>query len=309
MWDGFFSFLSEKSRDNNTQIEALKIEDDDRTAFAESEDGQWTDEACRQKNYGEHAHAHSNEWIGRGRDRDTRNPRKETLKKVRGEEGTLLHMLERNSEWQWTYATEAAMIRAGFRSCPTAMRLLCCQNVLLKIPPVLGNTCSPWSYTQQLHHQHEGGHRSSSSSLWGDEDLRLKIFATKMMSWVSFQADPKLQCSHSFSFRRVLRVIFCCFSTHKILLRQYLLFMRISIIGNLSFLLPFLQHIFRAFVNFMLVILFEFHSLFSLQNWLRRIWQHNFMDSIRDLKARITFMYWWSVKMLENCRKHEKWDM
>ncbi len=128
---------------------------------------------------------------------------------MRDEERTLLHMLERNSEWQWTYATAAAMIRAGFRSwTQTAMRLLCCQNMLLKIPPVLGNICSPWSYTQQLHDQHEGGHisSSSSSSPWGDEDLRLKIFATKMMSWVSFQADPKLQCSHSFPFRRVLRV-------------------------------------------------------------------------------------------------------
>jgi hypothetical protein len=115
--------------------------------------------------------------------------------------------LERNWERHWTYATAAAMIRAGFRSwSPTAMRLLCCQNMLLNIPPVLGNICSPWSYTQQLRDQHEGGHISSSSSLWGDEDLRLKIFATKMMSWVCFQADPKLQCSHSFSFRRVLRV-------------------------------------------------------------------------------------------------------
>jgi hypothetical protein len=59
-WFLFFSFRK-KSRDNNTQIEALKIEDDDRTAFAEREDGQRTDETCRQKIYGEHAHAHSNE--------------------------------------------------------------------------------------------------------------------------------------------------------------------------------------------------------------------------------------------------------
>jgi hypothetical protein len=157
------------------------------------------------------------------------------------------------------------------------------------------------------HHRHHHHHPCEEMRIWDYRSFLQRWWVESVFKQIqSYSAAIAFPSEESWGFR----VNFCCFSTHKILLRQYLLFMRASITGNLSFLLPFLQHIFRAFVNFMLVILFEFHSLFSLQNIrLRRIWKHNFMDSITDLKAMITFMCWWSVKMLENCRKHEKWDM